>query len=126
MLLLRPPRTKRFMALVLTSCLCLAAVEAPIADVHDGGATHAELDQVTGASHADHGGEIDRRIPEGTTPGPSDHPVHVCHCTHAHFGVLAASRVDLPDWEHPVRLMPAIAIIPRTIAIAPPTPPPTA
>ena len=58
MAFLRSPRIRRAIGLLLAWCFVVAAVEAPIADVHDGGATHAEVDRVTGESHAQHGAPV--------------------------------------------------------------------
>lgn len=121
---LRSLRVKRAIASLLIWCFAFAALEVPIADVHDGDATHAEVDRVTGASHADHGRLTDDQTPERPAPGSSDHPVHVCHCTHAHAGMLALPRVDLPVWEHGVPLAVAPEVPPPAVALAPPTHPP--
>ena len=123
---LRSPRLRRVIGLLLAWCFAFAAIEAPIADVHDGGATHAEVDQVTGESHADHGGAIAHQTPDRPASGSSDHPVHVCHCTHAHAGMLAIANVELPLWERIVPLAVVPVMTPPARALDPPIRPPIA
>ncbi len=129
MAVLRTSRIRRLIALLLTWCFALAVFEAPIADVHDGGASHAEIDRVTGASHADHAdvvGVISHAVPDAPAPDASDHPVHVCHCTHAHAGLLATPHVALRIIEHVTHETTAADRMPLAVALAPPTPPPIA
>lgn len=123
---LRSPRTRRLVALLLTWCFTFAAFEAPIADVHDGGATHAELDQVTGESHADHAGVLGAPSSDEPVPGSSDHPVHVCHCTHPHTGVLTAPHVELQIFEHLIHEAIASDATPPTVVLDLPIDPPIA
>lgn len=57
-----------------------SAVEAGIADVHDGDATHSELQRFSGVvAHSDAAGEPDEPLLSG-------HSQHSCHCTHGHSG----------------------------------------
>ena len=126
MVVLRFPRLRRTLALLLTWCFLLATLEAPVADVHDGGASHAEVDRVTGEPHADHAHAFGHGSPDQPVPDPSDHPVHVCHCTHAHAGLLEMADVGLPLMERAVPLVTASAMLPPTLSLAPPTRPPRA
>src|SRR5690349_1195508 len=81
---LRPPRT--VLTVLLTLAIGFTLAEEVVADVHDGGATHAEIDRATGVNHADEQGEAGAAFHSDPAGGPaeSDHPAHVCHCTHAH------------------------------------------
>lgn len=98
---------RRVAALLVLALLAVSHVEALVADVHDGDATHAELVQADGAarhgaahgtghhddaSHARASGEsatadvldvavTDEVAGHGHVPG---HPYHACHHTHAH------------------------------------------
>ncbi len=122
---LRSPGIQRVVALLLVLCFALVTVEAPIADVHDGGATHAEVDRVTGDSHAHHGVAFGEGLSDRSSPRHSDHPVHVCHCTHAHASVLATVHVELRVWERIVPITVSSEVTPLAIALDPPTHPPT-
>lgn len=123
---LRSPRVRRVIGLLLAWSFAFAAFEAPIADVHDGGAPHAEVDRVTGESHADHENVLAERASERSIPGSSDHPVHVCHCTHAHAGVPATPRVELPLLESAYHEPVASEVGPPAVALDPPIHPPIA
>lgn len=98
---------RRVAALVVLALLAVSHVEALVADVHDGDATHAELVQADGAarhgaahgtghhddaSHAGAAGgnaaadvldvaDTDGAPGHGHVPG---HPYHACHHAHAH------------------------------------------
>ena len=123
---LRSSRVRRFVELLLVWSFAFGAIEAPIADVHDGGAPHAEIDQVTGQSHSDHENVIGEQASDRSGTGSSDHPVHVCHCTHAHAGVLATARVELRVFERALHEAVASEVRPPAVALDPPTYPPIA
>lgn len=121
---LRSPRVRRIVALLLLWAFAFAGLEAPIADVHDGDATHAEVDRATGERHSGHESAGRGSSPSG--PESSDHPVHVCHCVHAHTGVLAAPSVELRTVERTVHITALTVLAPFAVALTPPTHPPTA
>jgi hypothetical protein len=86
----RLPSLQRLVLLVLLLGLVGSLGERGIADVHDGGATHGEVDRATGISHdSHHTGVVDHPSSETGTPESSDHAAHVCHCSHSHTGVVS-------------------------------------
>ena len=109
--LLRRASVRRLLTMVLAFALAVSLAEEGVADVHDGDATHAEIDRATGVSHASHSETPGARhaVDPAGSPAPpgSDHPVHVCHCTHAHLGVVAVSTPDLDTVEHCERALSA-------------------
>jgi hypothetical protein len=116
----RRAAARRLLSFLLAFALAVSLGEEGIADVHDGDATHAELDRATGVSHATHLESkssldmVDRgQIP---TPERSDHPVHVCHCTHAHLGLVAVSSPQVGTFEHSEPPVPGqVDIIPLVV-----------
>lgn len=76
---------RRLASLVLALCFGLFSAESLVADVHDGDATHAEL--VSAAQVAGHVPHADGESAPGQHergPDQSGHPLHACHCAHAH------------------------------------------
>ena len=122
---------RRFTALLLMLCLGFFSVEALVADVHDGDATAAELQQ-DGASHGgahvahagiagqDEAAQAAVHAEDGGRSTRDDgrpvHTQHVCHCVHAHGVVDTAHDTsdapDLPDASapavRPVRMPPSL------------------
>ena len=91
MSVLGSPSLRRIMAAFLTVALLFSIGEEVIADVHDGGATHAEVDRATGISHAPDDGAAAgpaHVLQQESAPAESDHTVHVCHCSHVHGAVV--------------------------------------
>jgi len=122
---LRHPGVRRIIAALLTWCFVFAVAEVRIADVHDGDASHAEVDLLTGTSHATQDVLGGHHGPASSADG-GDHALHVCHCTHTHAGVLAASGMNLPVREQALPERMAADLLPPTVALDPPTHPPTA
>lgn len=68
-------------------CFGLFTVEALLADVHDGDATHEELVRVDGDRHAELHPALATdagRPPGERESGEPGHSEHACHCVHAH------------------------------------------
>lgn len=97
---------RRLLATLLLLCFALYGLEAEVADVHD---TQAD------------GAEVSRTDPPPPNSQTDDHPVHVCHCAHAHVGVIVtpptlqpvACPTSLREWDaprvaHGVRLPPPL------------------
>lgn len=138
---------RRALALLLLVCLGQFMVEAAVADVHDGDATHEELVAVDGAAHRDGPGAVNDRAPTCAqqdacaraphagapseshsgerAPGAPGHALHVCHCVHAHGATLsrvptvAASTVDLGGVA-----LPPVTLAPMSRALEPGLRPP--
>lgn len=104
--------TRRLLAALLLLCFGIYGVESEVADVHD---IQAEREQVT-TGH----GPV-RNGPSEIPSGSDSHPVHVCHCSHTHVGVLGTTptlnvvMVPSPpsEWPSPVialstRLLPPL------------------
>lgn len=127
--LFRRPLARRILTLLLGLALMASLGESGIADVHDGDATHAELDRATGASHERH---ADSSLPERpadpyeTSPDHPDHPVHVCHCIHVHLGLLAESTLEIETVEHSEPATASREVAPPAVALELWTPPPIA
>lgn len=106
MLFRRAALLRRLTACVLALCFGLFTVEALLADVHDGDATHEELVRADGAGdhaafHVAHGDTRDTahvgaqadapdNHPGERAPGQSEHGQHACHCAHVHGAWLQA------------------------------------
>lgn len=123
---------RRFTALLLMLCLAFFSGEALVADVHDGDATAAELQQdgaSHGGAHVAHAGTAGRdeaaqaaavHAEDGGRSTRDDgrpvHTQHVCHCVHAHGAVDTAREASdvpaLPDASaqvaRPVRMPPSL------------------
>lgn len=107
----RPGLLRRFAAALLGVLLFFGCVEPLVADVHDGDASGAEVAAVLGTAFgAPFGGAVsvedrgdDLGVPSGcVAAGPTQegrrdgapqdgapaHAFHVCHCAHAHGGML--------------------------------------
>jgi hypothetical protein len=118
---------RRILTLLLGLALVASLGESGIADVHDGDATHAELDRATGASHESHATGSLAEQPadrDATSPGGPDHPVHVCHCIHVHLGVLAESSLEIETVEHSEPATASHEQAPPVVALELWTPPP--
>jgi hypothetical protein len=114
---------RRLVALGLALCFGLFSVEALLADVHDGDATHAELVS-TGAiiGHfdvpGDHGSDH--------APGRSGHATHACHCVHAHNGVPPVATELAPLAVRTSDVVGASERTPRSLVPEPRARPPVA
>lgn len=115
---------RRLAAVVLASSLGLFQAEALIADVCDGDASPAEIAALTGAASdlprqeaPDAPRVTTERVAttptitaagiEGANRGPAGgHPVHTCHCVHAHTAVVA-----LASTQAATPLAPASAVV---------------
>ena len=87
--------------LVVAFSLLFSLGEEVIADVHDGGATRAEVARITGATQQA-GSSLASHHVDSSAPTTSDHSVHVCHCSHVHGGVVAMTSLE------PAVLLPAV------------------
>ena len=83
----------RLTASLVTLCFALFSVEAAVADVHDADGSPPSVSQDA------HDGQLPVPSNDGTqpqnAPGERGHPVHVCHCTHAHTAGSVAARVTV-------------------------------
>jgi hypothetical protein len=108
----------------MTFCLAFGEVEGPIADVHDGHGSQSETDLSEGPTIS--GNDVVVSSSSGDHPETegAKHAPHLCHCTHAHGGIL--SRLDLafgiPDGLIPAQQAPRDAYL--SIAPEPPDHPP--
>ena len=79
---------RRLIAMLLFLASGASIAEARIADVHDGDATHAELQQYDAVvAHVDEQPTDDAN--HRSEPARSGHAQHTCHCIHVHGGWLA-------------------------------------
>ena len=83
---------RRATALLLATCFGLFTAETLIADAHDGdvGVYHPVSIETT-TSHL--GGS------PSSVPTTAAHPIHVCHCVHAHGGVAPLPGTSAPRIE---------------------------
>jgi hypothetical protein len=84
---LRRVSMRRLLAILLLLCFGLYGVESEVADVHD---TEAEYEHVSAGHELPHAMPVDK-APTDAPSGADNHPVHVCHCTHTHVGVLGTA-----------------------------------
>ena len=76
---------RRFIAVMLLLAFGATVAEAGMPDVHDGDATHSELQRYDAVvAHSDAAPSVPDRHPD--EPMSSGHAQHSCHCAHAHFG----------------------------------------
>lgn len=126
--LFRCTAVRRLLTFVLTFALAVSLAEEGIADVHDGDATHSEIDRATGVTHASHPDRpsaahtLDQG--ESSIPESPDHPVHVCHCTHVHLAVVTVPTSELDTVEHSEPALPAREDTLPIVALDRWTPPP--
>ena len=109
---LRMPAFRRLLTLLLVVCLGSYGVESRVADVHE---QQAVSEPGAGTELVTH--------PAGHVPSDSGsgdtHPPHVCHCTHAHLGVIALSPTlavvlvtgPRAEWRAP-RTAPSASLLP--------------
>lgn len=86
---------RRFIAVILLLAFGATVAEAGMPDVHDGDATHSEMQRYDAVvAHTD----AAPAVPDGHPDEPmsSGHAQHSCHCAHAHFGWLEVAVVMWP------------------------------
>lgn len=110
---------------VLVGCAILGfSVENLIADIHDGDVgAHAETSlSLAGSTEA-------ADIKDPATPDDSNgsgHSAHVCHCIHAHGGILGMSESRVADARHGAQLRGVSDRMPLSIFTEPRVRPPLA
>lgn len=86
---------RRLIAVILLLAFGATVAEAGLPDVHDGDATHSELQRYDAVvAHTDAAPSVPDRHPG--EPTSSGHAQHSCHCAHAHFGWLDVAVVMWP------------------------------
>ena len=90
---LRLPLIRRLTSAFLAVVFMGFSAETLIADVHDGDASAAEIQALSGLAAID-----GQAAPSSETPSPPDdsssgHSAHACHCVHAHGGLLGATEI---------------------------------
>lgn len=87
----------RLTACLVALCFALFSGEAAVADVHDAhGSAPALTEQGDGTRLPAAPGSHGTQQPD--SPGESGHPIHVCHCTHAHTAgsIVGHAAVSAP------------------------------
>ena len=118
----RGSAARRVLALMLLLSFTLFGFEAVAVDSHyaDSGTAHA-------AGFADHtsGHAVPSQSP-GPTQGQDDHSLHVCHCSHAHGGLVlttpSVTTAVVQACSEEFQLPPAVA----SLRVSPPVRPPIA
>ena len=80
---------RRLVAVILLLAFGATVAEAGMADVHDGDATHSELQRY--AAVVAHAATPADTAPHPGEPTRSGHTQHTCHCTHVHFGWVVST-----------------------------------
>ena len=116
---------RRLIALLLLLASGASIAEARIADVHDGDATHAELQEYDAVvAHAD--GQPADDTDHRSEPARSGHAQHTCHCIHVHGGWLATDVSSRPIARTTAVASPDDVDSPGSVVIAPQLRPPIA
>jgi hypothetical protein len=84
---LRLAAVRRVLAALLLFCFGTYGVESEVADVHDRQVAHDNGAADHNAGSAGTGSQV----PRGSDSGTDSHPIHLCHCTHTHAGVLGTA-----------------------------------
>lgn len=86
MRVVRGTRLRTLLATLLVASMMISIGELRVADVHDGDAPAAELASLSSQGAAPT--TLASSTEGGTDPSQPEHTYHVCHCGHAHCGML--------------------------------------
>jgi hypothetical protein len=86
MRVVRGTRLRTLLATLLVASMLFSIGELMVADVHDGDAAPAELASSSSPDAAPI--TLASGTESSTDPSQPEHTYHVCHCSHAHGGML--------------------------------------
>ena len=105
---LRVPLVRRLTSAFLALVFMGFTAETLIADVHDGDASAAEIEAISGGAAMGANEAPSSPTPFVPDESSSGHSAHACHCVHAHGGLLGAAEiwssvaqpvVHVPGWS---------------------------